>query len=423
MLSFFQKKEQPSIFKDVESIKVEFNIPQQYISQISMMALNEKDIQILHCLQPIISKHTKELVEKFYEAIMKEPTLTEIIHRNSTVEKLGQTLYRHIIGIFSGKVNQEYVNQRKRVAHAHVRIGLSTKWYLNAFQHLMNLITEKLNQEIPNRHELYQAIHALQKIFSLEQQLVLEAYEKKESEIRKAIDDEKDKIRLRMQMTAKELSEIAEETGASLEDLITQFIHIQSLTEDSQQAIQKVFSLSEDGKNKMNEEKNSSNLIQEQVNIIYKNIELLLELSKKIESVVDVVTSIANQINLLSLNASIESAHAGEHGKGFAVVANEIRNLSNRTKESTVNIASLVKEISNQVQHVSSTVEDFHQHIQQNKEITDKMLQSFHEIVEAVQQSKEKTDIVFEEIKNSEEVIQQIREATLNLTETADELK
>jgi len=93
----------------------------------------------------------------------------------------------------------------------------------------------------------------------------------------------------------------------------------------------------------------SSVSVNENQVMLNKEITNVRNVSNQINAILESIKSIADQTKMLGLNASIEAARAGEHGKGFAVVATEIRNLSQNSKETAMNIVKLTAEIQNSV--------------------------------------------------------------------------
>ncbi len=104
-----------------------------------------------------------------------------------------------------------------------------------------------------------------------------------------------------------------------------------------------VMNLLEQGTESSNTSQQTIASFADEVNGMAKDLALLQDECSRIGGVLDVIRGIADQTNLLALNAAIEAARAGEQGRGFAVVADEVRALAHRTQESTVEIQSMVE--------------------------------------------------------------------------------
>ncbi|MCX6327904.1 MAG: CHASE3 domain-containing protein [Bacteroidia bacterium] len=147
------------------------------------------------------------------------------------------------------------------------------------------------------------------------------------------------------------------ETATAISETTTTVEEVQQAAKQSAQkaknvadSAQKLAQVSQNGQKAVEETGNVMNRIREQMDSIAQTVVRLSEQSQSIGGIIASVTDIADQSNLLAVNAAIEAAKAGEQGKGFAVVAQEIKNLAEQSKQST----SQVRNILNDVQKATS---------------------------------------------------------------------
>lgn len=171
--------------------------------------------------------------------------------------------------------------------------------------------------------------------------------------------------------------------------------------------------------NKIKSMQNSSQKMDDGISAISKRIETVNTTVDKVSNIVSVIEEISSETNLLSLNASIEAARAGDAGKGFAVVAQEIRVLSDNTNTELENIkqiiSSLVEECRYCVQASGIIVED---NAKQKEEIK-AVLEEFSALDEQIQKTAEKADEIEELVTAMIELNDDITKSSNSLTDVS----
>lgn len=127
--------------------------------------------------------------------------------------------------------------------------------------------------------------------------------------------------------------------------------------------------LAEEGQHVVERNIQAMNQLSEMISTSSSNIEALNSKTVNIGQILEVITSISQQTNLLALNAAIEAARAGEAGRGFAVVADEVRNLAHRTQESAQQVQQMIEELQVGARDSVSTMGESQRHSQNSVEI------------------------------------------------------
>lgn len=152
-----------------------------------------------------------------------------------------------------------------------------------------------------------------------------------------------------------------------------------------------------EGKEVVQEASAEINRIADSVAQIATTVESLGSRSKEISGIVQVIKDIADQTNLLALNAAIEAARAGEQGRGFAVVADEVRKLAERTSKATQEIGNMISSVQSETQNAVNLMEQGISQVRQGVQLAN---QAGHSL-ENINKGSIKTKHVIEEIANA----------------------
>jgi methyl-accepting chemotaxis protein WspA len=161
--------------------------------------------------------------------------------------------------------------------------------------------------------------------------------------------------------------------------------------------------------------------------LINSRLALLSEKATNIGMVVTTISKVADQTNLLSLNAAIEAEKAGEHGRGFAVVAREIRRLADQTAVATFDIEQIVKEMQSAVSAGVMGIDKFADEVRRGREAIGAVTTQLTEIISQVQTLPPSFESVNEGVQSQSISAAQISEALAQLSvasqQTADSLR
>lgn len=180
---------------------------------------------------------------------------------------------------------------------------------------------------------------------------------------------------------SQEQSQQADEVASAVEEMTKTILETTNNAGKAAEVSNNYGNIAKEGGQVVNETINGMNRISDVVKKSAGTVQQLGRNSEQIGEIVQVIDDIADQTNLLALNAAIEAARAGEQGRGFAVVADEVRKLAERTTKATKEIATMIKQIQRDTEEAVVAMQQGTDEVEKGKRLADKAGDSLREII------------------------------------------
>jgi methyl-accepting chemotaxis protein len=239
---------------------------------------------------------------------------------------------------------------------------------------------------------------------------------------------------VQINIAAQESESSTASTAAAVEELAVSIDHISSSATQTEKNSARASDIAVDGEVMVVNASETISDVASMITAASVQIETLLDRSKEIGSIANVIKEIADQTNLLALNAAIEAARAGEQGRGFAVVADEVRKLAERTTRATDEISQMIGSIQSNTEGVVVNMQDVLPRVEKSVDLAKSAAISLREIsqgaaitlsdVKAVTSATaEQSQASASVAQNIERIAQMLESSSISATKANDEVK
>lgn len=216
----------------------------------------------------------------------------------------------------------------------------------------------------------------------------------------------------------------AEETQRATENVIeignmieANYQNTKALAEEAD----KMKELGQDANNILNELVEGQHVMVDNINTVYSKTQEANASAKRISEVVELITELASETNLLSLNASIEAARAGEAGRGFAVVAENIKKLAEQTTESATDINAIIQDLESRSDETVEKTNAVKEIVDRQAEDIQRAVRILHNVIDNINGLIERIDDIAGNIRQMDEAKESVVDVIQNLSAVSEE--
>lgn len=136
----------------------------------------EEDAQLLVEIGPRLEPHFSALADLFYERILNDPEASSIFTGSGQLQRLHGTLQTWVRGVFAGRYDSTYAQERDRIGEVHVRLGVQQKHVIGSMNIVRSFLLQAVNREVPDLRQASRFKHAINKILDMDLNLICESY-------------------------------------------------------------------------------------------------------------------------------------------------------------------------------------------------------------------------------------------------------
>ena len=211
------------------------------------------------------------------------------------------------------------------------------------------------------------------------------------------------------------------DTAISLDTMTEEVKNAVTSLNNNQEIIDNTVKSANEGKKQLNDLKESMEKIHTDADSLSETITNLANSSSEIGNIVTVINDIADQTNLLALNAAIEAARAGEAGRGFAVVADEVRKLAERTQKATSEVTNIVSTLQNEALTASSAMSKEAEKVKEGFTNIEQTENIFNKIFTGIDSIKSVMNSIKDGMDNEYSTVQTIHETSTSIATGIEE--